>query len=243
MNARNRRQLLELDSVTKTYGQGATSVAALREVSFSVDEGEFVAVMGPSGSGKSSLLALAGGLDTATSGEVYLQDTPLGKLNLNELARLRRRAVGYVFQDFNLIPTLTAVENAALPLELDGWKPAKAHRVATNALRQVGIEHLANRFMDQLSGGQQQRVAIARAIIGERRLILADEPTGALDSVTGNGVLEVLRERADAGAAVVMVTHEPRPAGWADRVVFLKDGRIVDQTALQNDPASLLVNQ
>lgn len=155
MSNGNRRQALELDSVTKTYGSGANSVAALREVSFSVAEGEFVAVMGPSGSGKSSLLALAGGLDTATSGEVYIQDTPLGKLNLNELARLRRRSVGYVFQDFNLIPTLTAVENAALPLELDGWKPSKAHRVATNALRQVGIEHLANRFMDQLSGGQQ----------------------------------------------------------------------------------------
>ena len=150
--------------------------------------------------------------------------------------------MGYVFQDFNLIPTLTALENAALPLELDGWKPSKAHRVARNALRQVGIEHLAERFMDQLSGGQQQRVAIARAIIGERSLILADEPTGALDSVTGNGVLEVLRERADAGTAVVMVTHEPRHAAWADRVVFLKDGRIVDQSALQNDPASLLVN-
>ncbi len=243
MSAPGNRQLLELAGVTKTYGTGDTSVAALRDVSFSVDEGEFVAVMGPSGSGKSSLLALAGGLDTATSGEVFIQDTPLGSLGLANLARLRRRAVGYVFQDFNLIPTLTAVENAALPLELDGWKPAKAHRAARNALRQVGIEHLAGRFMDQLSGGQQQRVAIARAIIGERSLILADEPTGALDSVTGNGVLEVLRQRADAGAAVVMVTHEPRHAGWADRVVFLKDGRIVDQTALQNDPASLLVNR
>lgn len=241
MSPAHARQILELSSVTKTYGSGETTVAALRDVSFSVDAGEFVAVMGPSGSGKSSLLALAGGLDKASEGEVYIQDTPLSSLGLAELAKLRRRAVGYVFQDFNLIPTLTAVENAALPLELDGWKPSKAHRVARNALRQVGIEHLAERFMDQLSGGQQQRVAIARAIIGERSLILADEPTGALDSVTGNGVLEVLRERADAGASVVMVTHEPRHAAWADRVVFLKDGRIVDQSALQNDPASLLV--
>lgn len=241
MSPAHARQILELSSVTKTYGSGETTVAALRDVSFSVDAGEFVAVMGPSGSGKSSLLALAGGLDKASEGEIYIQDTPLSSLGLAELAKLRRRAVGYVFQDFNLIPTLTAVENAALPLELDGWKPSKAHRVARNALRQVGIEHLAERFMDQLSGGQQQRVAIARAIIGERSLILADEPTGALDSVTGNGVLEVLRERADAGASVVMVTHEPRHAAWADRVVFLKDGRIVDQSALQNDPASLLV--
>ncbi|WP_219843983.1 ABC transporter ATP-binding protein [Arthrobacter sp. MYb227] len=235
------RQILELASVTKTYGSGDTTVAALRDVSFGVEAGEFVAVMGPSGSGKSSLLALAGGLDMASHGEVYIQDTPLSSLGLAELARIRRRAVGYVFQDFNLIPTLTAVENAALPLELEGWKPSKAHRVARNALRQVGIEHLADRFMDQLSGGQQQRVAIARAIIGERSLILADEPTGALDSVTGNGVLEVLRERADAGAAVVMVTHEPRHAAWADRVVFLKDGRIVDQSSVQGDPNSLLV--
>lgn len=242
MSTSHVRQVLELASVTKTYGSGDTTVAALRDVSFAVEAGEFVAVMGPSGSGKSSLLALAGGLDVASQGEVYLQDTPLGSLGLADLARLRRRAVGYVFQDFNLIPTLTALENAALPLELDGWKPSKAHRVARNSLRQVGIEHLAERFMDQLSGGQQQRVAIARAIIGERSLILADEPTGALDSVTGNGVLEVLRERADAGTAVVMVTHEPRHAAWADRVVFLKDGRIVDQSALQNDPASLLVN-
>lgn len=241
MSASPARQVLELASVTKTYGRADTTVAALRDVSFAVEAGEFVAVMGPSGSGKSSLLALAGGLDVASEGEVFLQGTPLSSLGLADLARLRRRAVGYVFQDFNLIPTLTALENAALPLELDGWKPSKAHRVARNALRQVGIEHLAERFMDQLSGGQQQRVAIARAIIGERSLILADEPTGALDSVTGNGVLEVLRERADAGTAVVMVTHEPRHAAWADRVVFLKDGRIVDQSALQNDPASLLV--
>jgi putative ABC transport system ATP-binding protein len=164
----------------------------------------------------------------------------LGGLGLNELARLRRRAVGYVFQDFNLVPTLTAAENVALPLELDGTAARKAQRQAVDALRQVGIPELAARYMDEMSGGQQQRVAIARAIVGDRRLILADEPTGALDSTTGQGVMEVLRGRADAGAAVMLVTHEARHAAWADRVVFLRDGRIVDQAAAMHDPAMLL---
>ena len=161
-------------------------------------------------------------------------------LGLNELARLRRRAVGYVFQDFNLVPTLTAAENVALPLELDGTSARKAHRQATDALRQVGIPELGHRYMDQMSGGQQQRVAIARAIVGQRRLILADEPTGALDSTTGQGVMEVLRSRADAGAAVMLVTHEARHAAWADRVVFLRDGRIIDQATAMHDPTMLL---
>lgn len=169
-----------------------------------------------------------------------MESTPLGGLGLNELARLRRRAVGYVFQDFNLVPTLTASENVALPLELDGTAAKKAQRQALDALRQVGIPELADRYMDQMSGGQQQRVAIARAIVGDRRLILADEPTGALDSTTGQGVMEVLRGRADAGAAVMLVTHEARHAAWADRVVFLRDGRIVDQAAAMHDPAMLL---
>ncbi|WP_427016362.1 ABC transporter ATP-binding protein [Pseudarthrobacter sp. P1] len=233
-------QVLQLERVSRTHGHGATSVAALRSVSLTVNAGEFVAVMGPSGSGKSSLLALAGGLDLPNAGEVFVEGTPLGGLSLNELARLRRRAVGYVFQDFNLVPSLTAAENVALPRELDGIAAKKARRQAKDALRQVGIAELADRFMDEMSGGQQQRVAIARAIVGERRLILADEPTGALDSATGDGILEVLRGRADEGAAVVLVTHEARHAAWADRVVFLKDGRIVDQTRTATDPSVLL---
>lgn len=233
-------EVLQLAGVSRTYGEGATSVAALRNVDLTIRAGEFVAVMGTSGSGKSSLLTLAGGLDKATRGEVFVEGTPLGGLNINELARLRRRAVGYVFQDFNLVPTLTAAENVALPRELDGTSARKAHRQAMDALLLVGIEDLADRYMDQMSGGQQQRVAIARAIVGNRRLILADEPTGSLDSATGDGILEVLRNRAESGAAVVMVTHEARHAGWADRVVFLKDGRIVDETASQQDPTVLL---
>jgi putative ABC transport system ATP-binding protein len=235
------QQVLELAKVSKTFGDGATAVAALRDVDLTVAAGEFVAVMGPSGSGKSSLLALAGGLDRPTSGGVFVESTPLAGLGLNELARLRRRAVGYVFQDFNLVPTLTAAENVALPLELDGTAWKKARRQALDALRQVGIPELADRFMDQMSGGQQQRVAIARAVVGQRRLILADEPTGALDSTTGQGVMEVLRARADAGAAVMLVTHEARHAAWADRVVFLRDGRVVDQATALHDPAVLLV--
>lgn len=233
-------EVLQLEGVSRTYGEGATAVAALRNVSLTISAGEFVAVMGPSGSGKSSLLTLAGGLDMASGGEIYVEGTPLSGLSVNELARLRRRAVGYVFQDFNLVPTLTAIENVALPRELDGIPARKAHRQAKDALRLVGIEDLADRFMDQMSGGQQQRVAIARAIVGERRLILADEPTGALDSATGDGILEVLRGRADAGAAVVLVTHEARHAGWADRVVFIRDGRVVDEASSRHDPGVLL---
>jgi putative ABC transport system ATP-binding protein len=234
------QQVLELAKVSRTFGQGATAVAALRDVDLTVNAGEFVAVMGPSGSGKSSLLALAGGLDRPTSGGVFVESTPLAGLGLNALARLRRRAVGYVFQDFNLVPTLSAAENVALPLELDGVPARKAHRQAVDALRQVGIPELAHRFMDEMSGGQQQRVAIARAIVGNRRLILADEPTGALDSTTGHGVMEVLRSRADSGAAVMLVTHEARHAAWADRVVFIRDGRIVDEATAMHDPAVLL---
>jgi putative ABC transport system ATP-binding protein len=240
VSVRGPQQVLELAKVSRTFGEGATAVAALRDVDLAISAGEFVAVMGPSGSGKSSLLALAGGLDRPTSGAVFVESTPLAALGLNELARLRRRAVGYVFQDFNLVPTLTAAENVALPLELDGTASKKAQRQAADALRQVGIPELADRFMDQMSGGQQQRVAIARAVVGKRRLILADEPTGALDSTTGQGVMEVLRSRADAGAAVMLVTHEARHAAWADRVVFLRDGRIVDQATAMHDPALLL---
>ncbi|MFC9352791.1 ABC transporter ATP-binding protein [Arthrobacter sp. NPDC057013] len=240
MSVQGPQQVLELAKVSRTFGQGATAVAALRDVDLTVNAGEFVAVMGPSGSGKSSLLALAGGLDRPTSGGIFVESTPLAGLGLNALARLRRRAVGYVFQDFNLVPTLSAAENVALPLELDGVPSRRAHRQALDALRQVGIPQLGHRFMDEMSGGQQQRVAIARAIVGSRRLILADEPTGALDSTTGHGVMEVLRSRADAGAAVMLVTHEARHAAWADRVVFLRDGRIVDEAAAMHDPAVLL---
>ncbi|MFF0173648.1 ABC transporter ATP-binding protein [Micromonospora profundi] len=223
--------VLELRAVHRTHGTGPAAVHALRGVSLVVRPGELVAVMGPSGSGKSTLLALAGGLDRPTQGDVRVEGQRLGALDPRGLAQLRRRRIGYIFQQLNLLGSLSALENVALPLELDGVGGRKARTAALAALAEVGLPALADRFPDQLSGGQQQRVAIARALVGERRLVLADEPTGALDSQTGEAVLHLLRRRVDAGAAGILVTHEARHAGWADRVVFLRDGVLVDTTA------------
>ena len=220
--------LLSLDQVSRFHGAGIAEVQALREVSLEVRVGELVAVMGPSGSGKSTLLHLAGGLDTPTRGEVYLCGQSIGGLSIKARAALRRRSVGYVFQDLNLVPALTAAENVMLPRELDGVRAKLARREAAAALEEVGVLDLADRFPDQMSGGQQQRVAIARALVGPRRLVLADEPTGALDSSTGEAIMRVLRARVDAGAAGLLVTHEPQHAAWADRIVFLRDGAVVD---------------
>ena len=229
--------VLELRSAGRLHGAGQTAVHALRDVDLSVAAGELVAVMGPSGSGKSTLLHLAGGLDLPSSGQVLVQGTSLAGLSRKALARLRRRSLGYVFQDFNLVPALTAAENVALPLELDGIGARRARVQAGRALEEVGVGELAQRFPDDMSGGQQQRVAIARALVGERRLVLADEPTGALDSVTGEAVMALLRARCDAGAAGVLVTHDARHAAWADRVVFLRDGQVVD-TAVYAAPTA-----
>ena len=232
--------VLELVDVIRTHGTGETEVHALQGISLTVAAGELVAVMGPSGSGKSTLLHLAGGLDSPTSGVVRVEGTDLGALSRKALARVRRRAVGYVFQDFNLVPALTAAENVALPRELDGASARSARREALVALEEVGIPELADRFPDDMSGGQQQRVAIARALVGERRLVLADEPTGALDSTTGEAVMALLRSRCDAGAAGVLVTHDARHAAWADRVVFLRDGRVVDESVYHAPEEALL---
>jgi putative ABC transport system ATP-binding protein len=233
-------QILLLDDVSRVHGHGETEVRALDGVTLTVQSGELVAVMGPSGSGKSTLLNLAGGLDQPTSGRVVVEGTDVGAMSLRELAALRRRTLGFVFQDFNLIPSLTAAENVALPLELDGERVSKARRVALGSLETVGILELADRYPEHMSGGQQQRVAIARALVGNRRLVLADEPTGALDSHTGEDVLRVLRARCDAGAAGLLVTHEARHAAWADRVVFLRDGVIIDTTGTPPSAESLL---
>jgi putative ABC transport system ATP-binding protein len=232
--------VLRFVAVGRRYRSGETTVHALDDVSFEVWAGELVAVMGPSGSGKSTLLAMAGGLDVPSAGDVYVQGTALGALSTSALARLRRDRVGYVFQDFNLVSDLTASENVALPRELAGIRARTARREAVAALTEVGLVDVADRFPAELSGGQQQRVAIARALIGTRSLVLADEPTGALDSGTSEVVLEALRSRVDAGAAGVLVTHEPRYAGWADRVIFLRDGRLVDSTETPARPESLL---
>ncbi|GAB4077711.1 ABC transporter ATP-binding protein [Nostocoides australiense] len=233
--------ILHIVDVTRTHGEGETAVHALRGVSLDVFPGELVAVMGPSGSGKSTLLNLAGGLDKATSGQVLIEGDEVGALSANQLASLRRRRVGFVFQDFNLIPSLTAAENVSLPLELDGMSVKEGRRAAHEILEIVGVAELADRYPDKMSGGQQQRVAIARALVGDRRLVLADEPTGALDSTTGEGVLRVLRDRCNAGAAGLLVTHEARHAAWADRVVFLRDGVVVDTTGSPEEAETLLV--
>ena len=231
---------LQLVDVSRVHGNGPTAVQALTGVSLSVKAGELLAVMGSSGSGKSTLLQLAGGLDTPTEGSVLVSGVDLGSLDQAGRAALRRRHVGYVFQDLNLIPALTAAENVALPRELDGVRVRQARKEALDALRTVGVDEVADRFPDELSGGQRQRVAIARALVGDRRLLLADEPTGALDSHTGEAVLALIRARCDAGAAGVLVTHEARHAAWADRCVFLHDGAIVDDTGAPSSVESLL---
>jgi len=231
---------LQLNRVSKVYGKGATEVRALLEVDLIVEPGELVAVMGPSGSGKSTLLTLAGSLEEPTTGEVSVGDVPLARLSRNERAALRRRAIGYVFQDFNLLAGLTAAENVSLPLELDGVALRSARSAAIAALERLGMAARANRFPDELSGGERQRVAIARAVVGDRHLLLADEPSGALDSVNGEAVMRLVRETCQNGVAGVVVTHDAQLAAWADRVVFLRDGRVVDQTAPADGPESLL---
>jgi putative ABC transport system ATP-binding protein len=232
--------MLELRGVSKVYGEGPTEVDALRDVSLVVDAGQLVAVMGPSGSGKSTLLTIAGSLEQPTRGEVFVGGAALSGMSRNDRARLRRRSIGYVFQDFNLLAGLTAAENVSLPLELDGTQ-AKAARVsATAALEELGLGERASRYPDELSGGERQRVAIARAVVGDRHLLLADEPSGALDSVNGEAVMRLIRAACRRGVAGVVVTHDAQLASWADRVVFLRDGRVVDQTAPPPGPESLL---
>jgi putative ABC transport system ATP-binding protein len=231
---------LELRQVSKDYGAGPGRVHALSSVDLAVERGELVAVMGPSGSGKSTLLTIAGSLEEASSGQVLVDDVDLATVSHADRSTMRRRLIGYVFQDFNLLPGLTAIENAALPLELDGVRAKAARVTALEALEQLDVADLAERYPDELSGGERQRVAIARAIVGERRLLLADEPTGALDSVNGEAVMRLLRAATHRGLAGVVVTHEAQLASWADRVVFLRDGHVVDQTKAPSGPESLL---
>jgi putative ABC transport system ATP-binding protein len=232
--------MLEMRRVSKVHGSGPSEVRALREVDLTVDRGELLAVMGPSGSGKSTLLTIAGTLEDATSGEILIDGAEISAMSPDDRARLRRRSIGYVFQDFNLLAGLTAVENVALPLELDGVVSSRAQDSAHEALRSLGLEDRAGHFPDDLSGGEQQRVAVARAVVGDRRLLLADEPSGALDSVNGEAVMRLLRDACRRGMAGVVVTHDSQLAAWADRVVFLRDGRMVDQTISPSGPESLL---
>jgi putative ABC transport system ATP-binding protein len=231
---------LEMRQVSKVYGSGPTEVHALCEIDLSVERGELVAIMGPSGSGKSTLLTIAGSLEQATSGQVLVDGVDLATTSQSERARMRRRSIGYVFQDFNLLAGLTAVENVTLPLELDGMHAKAARATGLEAMGQLDIADHADHYADELSGGERQRVAITRAIVGERGLLLADEPTGALDSVNGEAVMRLLRAATRRGVAGVVVTHEAHLASWADRVVFLRDGHAVDQTVAPPGPESLL---
>jgi putative ABC transport system ATP-binding protein len=225
---------IQTENLTKTYGHGETAIVALDHVNLSIEPSEFVAVMGPSGCGKSTLLHLTGGLDRATEGRVLIDGSDLSKLDDTQLAQLRRRKIGFVFQFFNLIPVLNASENAALPLTLDGVRPGEAKQKASEWLRRVGLgERLASR-PDQLSGGQQQRVAVARALVAEPQVVLADEPTGNLDSRSSDEIANLLQQVASEwGRTVLMVTHDPRIAAYANRIIFLNlDGHQADEARL-----------
>jgi putative ABC transport system ATP-binding protein len=221
--------VIELDGAARWFGSGHTQVTALHPTGLTVDVGELLAVMGPSGSGKTTLLSLVGGLDRPSAGRVLVAGQDVGTLDPRRLAELRRRTVGYVFQDLNLLSGLTARENVAIPLELDGREAGETRLAADAALASVDLSALADRFPDDLSGGEQQRVAIARALVGGRKILLADEPTGALDSMTGESVMRLLRAHCDGGGTAILVTHDAAHAAWADRVVFLRDGRVVDE--------------
>jgi putative ABC transport system ATP-binding protein len=219
--------MMELREVTKHYLQGRRTVQALRGVSLRIEAGEFVSIMGPSGSGKSTLMHLLGALDTPTSGEVFFQGRPLHAISDRELSLLRRTRIGFVFQFFNLLPTLTAVENVALPLLLAGWRRGKALIPAYEGLERVGLRDRAEHYPDEMSGGEMQRVAIARALVIDPEAVLCDEPTGNLDSATSADILRLLRSLPEPGRrAVVMVTHDADAAQYGDRLVHIRDGRV-----------------
>ncbi len=217
---------LKFVGVSRVYGESPNQVVASDNVDFRVELGELVVLMGPSGSGKSTLLTIAGGLESPTSGQVLVDGANLWELSAAELAAMRRSHIGFVFQEYNLLSGLTAAENVAAPLELDGRSANEAQREAIERLQSVGLADRAGAFPDELSGGERQRVAIARGLIGDRRLLLADEPTGAIDSKTSEEVMVLLRAACTASTAVVVVTHDPIVAEWADRIVHIRDGRI-----------------
>ena len=224
--------MMELDAVTKVYQQGRRTVEAVRGISLRIDAGEFVAIMGPSGSGKSTLLHLLGALDTPTTGRALFHGQDLRQMTDRQRSRLRRERIGFVFQAFNLLPTLTASENVALPLLLAGVRRAAAAKRAEAALERVGLRGRAGHFPEELSGGEMQRVAIARALVTEPEAVLCDEPTGNLDSANSREVLALLRSLPEGGRrAVVMVTHDPSAAAVGDRLVRLRDGRVESDTA------------
>ena len=237
-------EIVKTQSLTKTYGSGDTAVTALDAVNVSITQGEFVAVMGPSGCGKSTLLNLIGGLDRPTGGSVIVDGDDLSTLDDDALTALRRQRIGFIFQFYNLIPVLTARENAALPLVLDGMKPSEAEARAADWLKKLDMGDRLDHRPDQLSGGQRQRVAIARALVNDPALVLADEPTGNLDSRAADEFATSIRRIADEfGRTILLVTHDPRISSYADRIIFLKDGHIVDETALRNGETVAMVEE
>jgi putative ABC transport system ATP-binding protein len=226
--------ILHTESLTKVYGAAEQPIYALNDVNLAVEEGEFLAVMGPSGSGKSTALYLMGGLEQPTSGKVWLRDKDISALNDDALSRMRRESLGFVFQFFNLIPVLSAEENVAIPLILDGIPRLEALKRADEALSKVGLADRASHRPSELSGGEQQRAALARALVTKPAVVLADEPTGNLDSRSSDEVVQMLRQAVDQwGQTLVLVTHDPRVAAYADRIIFLKDGKVVDENQLK----------
>lgn len=226
-NATSDRIVMETRDLRKTYGSGPTSVEALRGVDLRICQGEIVSIMGPSGSGKSTLLSLLGAIDTPTSGQVLLEGVDLSTLEDTERTLIRRRRLGFIFQAFNLLPILTALENVALPLELDGVASSEARRRASVSLEQVGMQQRQNHFPGMLSGGEQQRVAVARALVIQPALLLADEPTGNLDSANGRRIMELLCGLAEEHQqTIVMVTHDESIGASGDRVIRLRDGLV-----------------
>jgi putative ABC transport system ATP-binding protein len=237
-------QLIRTTALTKLYGDASHPVTALNGVDLTVEEGEFLAIMGPSGSGKSTLLYMLGGLDRPTSGTVCLRDADLSTLDDDGLSRLRRTELGFIFQFFNLIPVLTARENVAMPMILDGTKRPEALKRADEALARVGLAQRGTHRPLELSGGEQQRVALARAMATNPAVILGDEPTGNLDSRSSDEVVLLLRRAADDwGRTIVLVTHDPRIAAHADRIIFLKDGQIVDENHLRGQGNADLIRE
>jgi putative ABC transport system ATP-binding protein len=235
----DRAAAVEVVGLTKVFGAGATRTAALQGIDLRVAAGEFVAVMGPSGSGKSTLLHLIGGLDRATTGTLRVGDEDLGRLNDDQLALLRRRRIGFIFQAFNLLDVLTAQENVALALAIDGVPEAEAQQQAGAALAQVGLDGRRHHLPGALSGGEQQRVAVARALVRKPLLLLADEPTGNLDSSNGDQVMHLLRQLVDERRqTILMVTHDEEHALLADRLILLRDGRVVKEQILRQGMTS-----